>query len=75
MQDRKLTLTKAIDICRSSETTKKQAKKIQANSEANEGEINDIVNNKTKPEAQEPEAQEPEDAMTGVSDLIGVTGA
>ena len=48
LQDRKLTLTKAIDICRSSETTKKQVKKIQANSEANEGEINAIVNNKTE---------------------------
>ena len=48
MQDRKLTLTKAIDICRSSETTKKQVKKIQANSEANEGEINAIVNNKNE---------------------------
>ena len=36
LQDRKLTLTKAIDICRSSETTKKQVKKIQANSEANQ---------------------------------------
>jgi hypothetical protein len=47
LQDRKLTLTNAIDICRSSETTKKQVKKIQANSEANEGEINAIVNNKT----------------------------
>ena len=48
LQDRKLTLTKAIDICRSSETTKKQVKKIQANSEANEGEINAFVNNKTE---------------------------
>jgi hypothetical protein len=41
-------LTKAIDICPSSETTKKQVKKIQANSEANEGEINAIINNKTE---------------------------
>ena len=40
LQDRKLTLTKAIDICRSSEKTKQQVKNISADNATNEAEIN-----------------------------------
>ena len=46
LQDRKLTLAKAIDICRSSEKTKQQVKKISADIATNEAEINAFVNNK-----------------------------
>ena len=48
LQDRKLTLTKAIDICRSSEKTKQQVKNISADNATNEAEINAFVNNKTE---------------------------
>ena len=47
LQDRKLTLAKAIDICRSSEKTKQQVKKISADNATNEAEINAFVNSKT----------------------------
>ena len=42
LQDRRLTLSKAIDICRSSESTKKQIRTMQA---SNESEVNAINNN------------------------------
>ena len=47
LQDRKLTLAKAINICRSSEKKKQQVKKISADNATNEAEINAFVNNKT----------------------------
>ena len=64
LQDRKLTLTKAIDICRSSEKTKQQVKEISADNAANEAEINAFVNNKTEAGSRE----------RGVSEWIGEMG-
>ena len=64
LQDRKLTLAKAIDVCRSSEKTKLQVKKISADNTANAVEINAFVNNKTGTGSRE----------RGLSDLIGVMG-
>ena len=53
LQDRKLTLTKAIHICRSSEKTKQQVKTISADNATNEAEINAFVNNKSGTGSQE----------------------
>ena len=49
-QDRNLTLAKAIDICRSSESTKQQVKKIHADDDqaASEAEINAMFTNANK---------------------------
>ena len=65
LQDRKLTLTKTIDVCRCSDKTKPQLKKISADNTANVVEINAFVNNKTGTGSRE----------RGLSDLIGVMGA
>ena len=50
LQDRNLTLAKAIDICRSSESTKQQVTKIHANDDqaASEAEINAMFTNANK---------------------------
>ena len=50
LQDRNLTLAKAIDICRSSESTKQQVKKIHANDDqaASKAEINAMFTNANK---------------------------
>ena len=47
LQDRKLTLSRAIDICRSSETTRKQIKKLHETQTSEEA-INAVKDNKTE---------------------------
>ena len=64
LQVRKLTLTKDIHVCRNSEKTMLQVKKISADNTANAVEINAFVINKTRTGSCE----------RGLSDLIVVMG-